>query len=156
MSRPTYETDRDRARARRLVEKTAEEWGLGQPFEMPAFSPYDFALLPVLGSSVLGFAEVKSREYHSEAFPTYFVGLDKWTSLLTLAEATRLPTILLLGFNDGARFLDVSAPGVPTLATFATGGRFDRADPADATVVAHLPREAFRHPRDSNPFASRE
>lgn len=155
MSRPTYETDRDRARARRLVEKTAEEWGLGQPFEMPPFAAYDFALLPVLGSRVSGFAEVKAREYHSQAFETYFVGLDKWTSLVQLADATGLPVILLLGFTDGARFIDLSRPEA-RLATFETGGRSDRGDPADATVVAHIRRDLFRHPRDLNPFGERQ
>lgn len=151
MSRPTYETDRDRARARRLIERTAEEWGLGKPFEMPAFAPYDFALSPILGNKVIGFAEVKSREYHSGAFETYFVGLDKWSSLVQLAEATSLPTILLLGFSDGARFIDLSLPE-SRLVSFETGGRFDRNDPADATVVAHMRRELFRHPKELNPF----
>jgi hypothetical protein len=151
MSRPTYETERDRYRARRLADKTAEQWGLGQPFEMPPFAPYDFALVPIIGTEVAGFLEVKSREYHSGAFETYFVGLDKWQGLRELNAATGLPAILLFGFTDGARFLEVSSRA-EVVPNFRIGGRADRGDPADATVVAHIPRAAFRHPSESNPF----
>lgn len=152
MMRPRYETEADREAARILAGRLSLVWNLDPPFETPPLLEYDFALRHRNSDRIAGFLEIKRRRYSSKDFEDYLVGMDKFISLSNLAKTTGIPTFLLFAFVDCAKIVQVGTPEIDRQVSFGVGGRKDRDDPFDFTIVARIPARLFKRPTDSNPF----
>lgn len=154
--RPRYETELDRDIARSLAGRLSLVWNLDPPFETPPLLEYDFALKKRGSTRVAGFLEIKSRRYFSTDFDDYLIGADKFSSLVQLSRTTGLPAFLLFSFKDCAKIIEIGSREVSQEVGFEIGGRKDREDPCDFTIVAKIPARLFCRPTDFNPFESEQ
>ena len=132
MKRPTYETDTDITRERRVANVFATFAGV-QIFKLPKFYPMDFAG-EAPNKKIKLWAEIKTRTYTSESLDRmggYMFSLKRYMEYERLASFSGIPAFIVLGLPDGVFYkrLFVMEDMRPLDVKF--GGRTDRSDPDD-------------------------
>ena len=135
MTRPMYESQRDRDNEQRVIDLMKERRGLVLR-KMPISYRLDFMIMK--DHEVLGFAELKSRNVPSTAYDTLLISLGKVAAANLLWRTSELPCYLIALFTDRCGVIDFRAPH-----ELGLGGRVDRGDPADVEPVAHYPMSRF-------------
>ncbi len=140
--RPFYETDAHRDVERAMVAQLAEHWRC-RAVALPRAYPVDYALANV--SRTRAFVECKDRaRYDWDALERgggVFLSAHKWATARALAEATRLPVVLLVRTREGLWYHrpdDWSHDGV-----LVDGGRTDRGDWQDTEPCVLLRQARF-------------
>ena len=132
--RPKYETPGDLANERHVAGVMD---GLGYGLEkLPMQYRLDFAIFK--DGDCLGFAEVKTRSFEMNKYPTVMISLSKVMTAKVITETTGLPCYLIVKYSDVISRLDFSDPY-----ELRMGGRADRSDPQDRDICAFYPVERF-------------
>lgn len=134
MSRPKYETAADLTNEQHVAGVMD---GLGYGLEkLPVQYRLDFAIFK--DGRCLGFAEVKTRTFEMNKYPTVMISLSKVMAAKSLSDTTGLPCYLIVKYTDVIARLDFSDPY-----ELRMGGRVDRGDPQDRDICAFYPKERF-------------
>jgi hypothetical protein len=130
--RPLYESAENRAAQEALVTVLCDRWKCGH-ITMPQLSVADFLLHR--DPYPKAWVEVKQRSNAMNAYVSYMLSFAKWKALRALSSATKLPAFLLIGFTNGAAFIEVDDSNH----TIDRGGRVDRGDPLDLEGCIYIP-----------------
>jgi hypothetical protein len=145
MSRPIYESDKDRKNESELAERVSELWGV-EAKANPRQYPIDYTFLNEQGK-VEGFAEIKVRTHKCGTFSTYILSAMKLANAKMLMTATGKDVILIVKWSCGSiGFLDLSTP--PD--SIEWGGRNDRNDSQDQEPVVHWNLNHFQFATGGN------
>lgn len=137
MSRPTYETRRDRLRETGVLDAVCAKWNCTWE-KLPMHYYLDAAL--IREGSVMAVAEVKCRKLafanvHSE----YLISAHKYRELV-LWESTGKEALLIVKFTDCIAYHKALAFCPP----MSWGGRRDRNDPQDMEMMVKIPKDSFK------------
>lgn len=136
---PMYETAADLANQAELLNRVGAKWEC-QWRSTPKAYAFD-AVLTRRGR-VAAFAEVKCRNVTSDKYPTYILSAHKWRDLVSFSKATKVPTLLLIGYSDGVvRWLAVDGE-VPF--KVIVGGRKDRGDEQGVEPMVEIENSEFK------------
>jgi hypothetical protein len=132
MSRPIYETDKDRANQSSMIPLIETIWGM-EVKELERLVPFDFEL-----GNRQAFVEYKRRNITRSQYPTIMLSMKK------LAHAKAVwptPVYFLVQWNDGTGWVQLRSE----FAKDARLGGRTRAtrDQGDIETVAHIPTELF-------------
>lgn len=134
MSRPKYETAADLTNEQHVVGVMD---GLGYGLEkLPIQYRLDFAIFK--DGDCLGFAEVKTRTFEMNKYPTVMISLSKVVAAKAITETTGLPCYLIVKYTDVIARLDFASSH-----QLRMGGRADRGDPQDRDICAFYPITRF-------------
>lgn len=140
MSRPTYETERDRSNERDVIKQAGHRWPGIRVTKLPRFYPVDYWASQPPGGALV---EIKCRNYDSAALDRMgglIIGLGKWSAAYAMSRVARRPLILWLRTTDGywhhstENFLH---DGI------AISGREDRGDTEDREPCIKLCMDRF-------------
>jgi len=142
MSRPIYETEKDRQAEMEIAhEFVRAKWNC-EVLKNPIQYRVDFALLrpPLL---VFAWAEIKTRGHAKGHFPTFLLSLEKVIRAKELARETGKPAFLIVKWTDHVGWMDfqeIRADEWP----IEIGGRSDRGDPQDLEPCVMIPIRFFK------------
>lgn len=135
MTRTKYETDRDRAKERAVLEILARKWGVEYVIAAD-FSPYDATLKKrgVLMAAV----EIKIRSHFFATYPSLLISKRKVDKLVDICQPRYRP-LLVVSLLD--RMMGIELEKDAYLA--ALGGRTDRGDDKDLEMCYEIPTRLF-------------
>lgn len=139
MGRPKYETDRDRAAEKSVLEILARKWGVEYVIA-PDFSPYDATLTKrgVLMAAV----EIKCRAHYFATYDSLLISKRKVDRLIEICQPRYRP-LLVVSLLD--RIVGIELDGnYPT----ELGGRTDRGDDKDLEICYKIPIQRFNKIED--------
>tara|TARA_B110000444_G_scaffold239436_1_gene253853 strand:- start:7443 stop:7895 length:453 start_codon:yes stop_codon:yes gene_type:complete len=94
---------------------------------------------------IVALVEIKVRNFKHDAFPSYFVGIRKFTHGVNYYNATGIPFILGFAWADGVDTFYKYNPKDRDLFVFTHSGRTkQQRDNQDISPVIHIPRELFK------------
>lgn len=133
---PIYETDEDIANELRVMNAIAERYNV----EVVKCPPkYEFDAMIVKDGSIDSMIEFKRRSVASTTYPTAIIGLNKALHAHNFRQATGIPCNLVVEWTDMIGMVNIK-----TFSRVSLGGRTDRNDPNDVTLVVHYPIEHFK------------
>lgn len=103
---PLYCADADISHEREVACQIEKAWGC----ELHAFGklcPVDY--YAVRDGRFVGVVEIKSRSHSSDKYPTVFINVRKWLSLMLCHTAMGCPAVYVVKFTDVIRWIDVNA-----------------------------------------------
>jgi hypothetical protein len=137
--RRTYETESTLHSESQVARRLEKAWDcslrkLTVPYRI------DFALEK--DDLIQAWLEVKCRNYPSHRYPTLMISVLKWETGILHAQATGLPFIIAIEFNDCIKFYKYSNEHK---VAFKWGGRTKTTrDQSDIEPVVHIPMELFK------------
>lgn len=94
---------------------------------------------------IVAFVEIKVRHFKHNQFPTYFIGIRKWTAGINYFNATGIPFIIGMAWNDGVDTFYKYDPDDKDKFIFEHSGRTkQQRDNQDISPVIKIPRELFK------------
>ena len=144
MKRPTYETDSDITREKRVADTFATFSGLSL-CKLPKFYPMDFAGVAP-DKKIKLWAEVKTRTYSKESLDRmggYMFALKRAMEYERLVEFTGIPFFLVLGLPDGVFYKKMFHEAHRRPLDIKFGGRTDRGDSDDMEPMLLFPLSDF-------------
>lgn len=154
--RPVYESARDLSEERRIANVAAKRWNVSV-LKLAKFDCFDWAAYrqhveyqtsgdvcrPIgrPAKEVLSFVEVKRRYCKFDTYPNIILSLAKAERALWRSEATKLPAIFLVGFDDCIAFAQVTRG---QMSQITIEKRADRNDPMDEEPCIHIPMRDFK------------
>jgi hypothetical protein len=135
--RPKYETARDRARERAVLDVLAEKW-ICEYRVADDFASYDAMLFR--DGVLRGLVEIKCREMAMATYPTLHISKAKIDKLIATCTGLNLKPLLVVSLWDRILGLTLDPDGYPV----ENGGRTDRGDPKDLEPVYAIPWPAFK------------
>ena len=135
--RPTYETQEDRDKEKAVFSALAKELRC-VCITPPKLSRIDRLLCDKKGN-LKAVVELKIRTNAHDKYPTYMLSAAKYKSMLTLAEAMKVPALLLVEYTDKVRVVTLK-----DTYEFGIGGRTDRDDALDMEQCIYIPITDFR------------
>jgi len=97
-SRPTYETAEDTENERKVIRRVAEKLGLSAA-KAPKFYPFDYSL--VSGKKIVGFYEVKCRNYPIHKIDPVKISVHKVCQIVQMSQLSGVPAHLVVACEDG-------------------------------------------------------
>lgn len=149
--RPRYSNRQTRLAEERFAAAIAERLGCEVELSTDPYRTIDARLLR--GDSVFGYAELKVRQYRSDAFETYLIGATKLDALARLGQSEAVKALLAVRWRDVDGLCEVDADhGLEP----QMGGRKDRGDAQDREPCYFIPITQFQtwdRPDPSNAMA---
>jgi hypothetical protein len=143
MSRPIYETEKDRQAEMEIAQEFVRAKWDCDIFKNPIQYRVDFALLKP-GNVVFAWAEIKTRpKYRKGDFSTYLLSLEKVIRGKELARETGKPAFLIVQWTDALGWMDFEDIR-PDEWVIEIGGRSDRGDPQDQEPCLMIPIRFFK------------
>lgn len=99
MSRPTYETAEHLENERNAIEQVEACWGVVCK-KTPQYYKIDYTVISPSGF-VVGWAEVRGKNFARENFKTFFTSLEKAMTLVRYEALTKMPALLVIAWTDG-------------------------------------------------------
>lgn len=103
--RDAFADEADRANEEEVRAAVEAAWNVDLKRYGGHFDAIDF--YAVRAGKIAAHVEIKSRSHASGKFPTVFLNQRKWHSLLMTWLYTGLPSIFVVRFTDGIRWIDV-------------------------------------------------
>lgn len=139
MTRPTYETEEDRARED-AVSLGLAMWSNAEIRETPKYYPYDRVALR--DGKVVALIEIKCRKARKDAYRSLMISAHKVLDLRRNAVDMGVPGLLAVSWICGAvGIIDVTKVDPER---FTVKGRTDRGDSDDVEPVAELAISDFK------------
>ena len=135
--RPTYETQEDRDKEKAVFSALAKELRC-VCITPPKLSRIDRLLCDKKGN-LKAVVELKIRTNAHDKYPTYMLSAAKYKSMLAIAEAMKVPALLLVEYTDKVRVVTLK-----DTYEFGIGGRTDRDDALDMEQCIYIPITDFR------------
>lgn len=139
MSRPLYETNKDRLAEARVAKRVADKWSC-KPVKLRPTYVVDYALLQ--GDVCKAFMEIKCRNYSMQQMYDmggFMLSLDKWCKGNELAKAGGTSFVIVVDAVGGIYWYSgTDHDGL------SFGGRTDRDDPQDVEPVVLLKAARFK------------
>lgn len=133
-----YQTPDDKVDERRIAQQLAQRWRC-EAIEFPELSPIDFYFRR--GPKLCALAEIKRKRRTFAQYPTLFLDVLKFWSLLSAAIAFGAPGLFVVECTDGLYVAHVSACiGL----TVSVVGRRDRENPQDVRPTIAVPLKLFK------------
>ena len=104
--RPTYETEADRERERRVLDQLARQWRCGF-CQFPVYSAIDGLFLGRGGARAA--ASVVCRTCSSAQYPTLIIGQEKVDRARAAAELLKVKLFLAIRWTDALGWLSILA-----------------------------------------------
>lgn len=145
MTRPLYESAKDRSNEQACVEEFSNRFGFSYA-KLPYYKHIDYLLYNAKTKRARAWVEVKVRSHSYGRFPTLLISSLKWSEGLKLSQTTGIPFWILIRWDDGlygytARMEDVSSGRV----WLEYGGRTVLTrDEGDIEPVIHIPIGCFK------------
>jgi hypothetical protein len=139
--RKVYETPEHRAAERIFAKDIARKWRLKYR-RAPSMAKYDYDFLNRNGDVVVR-VEMKVRDCTFDYYDTILVSGDKLINAADAAQEMGLLHILAVRYKDRDVYCNVNTILVRQ-SRFKLGGRYDRDDPLDETIVALIPKDNFK------------
>jgi hypothetical protein len=136
--RPVYENAESLAEERRFASAIEERWNC-RLRKQPRHFILDFAV--ERDGVIVGFAEIKCRNYRSDAFRDYMISLSKIARAREIKRVTGLDTALCVRFTNADLMRKITDDRTVSV---GMGGRKDRGDPEDIETVAMIPLREFK------------
>lgn len=94
---------------------------------------------------IKAFVEIKVRHFNHNQFPTYFIGIRKWTAGVNYFITTGIPFIIAMAWKDGVDTYYKYDYNDRGKWKFDHSGRTKQQwDNQDVSPVVHIPRELFK------------
>lgn len=135
VNRPLYENDQNRADEQRIADVVGRMTRCTFN-KMPMSYRLDYAA--VRDMEIIGWAEIKKRNYEFRKYSDFIISLGKYTAALHLSEDTNLPSRFYIQFGKG---IYKHIPVFPIVTRW--GGRADRNDPQDMEPMAVIDWDCF-------------
>jgi hypothetical protein len=133
-----YQTDEHKAHERRVAQQLAERWHC-EAIEFPELSPIDWYLRR--GPKLVALVEIKRKGRTFAQYPSVFLDVLKYWSLLSGAIAFGAPGLFVVDCTDGLYYAHVSACiGLRV----SVVGRRDRDNPQDVRPTIAVPLKLFK------------
>lgn len=129
--RQIYETDSSLEAERKIVQDLCDKWKVNCA-KLPISYNVDYCLLN--DGKLRAWLEVKCRYCTSVEYPTYFISAKKIFNGLQMSEASGVPFILAVRWEDKLGFIRVLKGSYK----IKIGGRKDRNDWQDVEPMAHF------------------
>jgi len=139
--RKVYETPLHRVAERNFARDIAHRWRL-RPKRAPMLARYDYDFLNERGEVIVR-VEMKVRDCTFDYYDSVLVSGDKIINAAEAARETGTVHILAIRYIDGDVYCNINTLLV-RVSNFKRGGRYDRGDPLDETMVALIPKENFK------------
>jgi hypothetical protein len=140
MSRPTYETEKDREKEQEVVKAIWKARGW-KAYSTPTLSCVDLVItLP--DGSVRCFGEVRTRNIEYGKYEDVMFSAKKMKTIIELSKLTHLPTYLILNLIDGIFIMN--CPDSMNAINVKRSGSTRRNDPMDIEENCHLPWGQFK------------
>lgn len=141
MSRPRYETQRNRDAERQVIDVFAEAYSYRCQRQEDRRRANYFCYR---GDTLKLIAEVKCRTNDRYEYPTVMIPLAKWNAGCRLSEKYGVPYALIIAWND---FIGALTNRKESYDRLGRGGRTDRGDPHDMEKMVYFDVEKFRRLR---------
>jgi hypothetical protein len=99
-----YETSKDRKREKEIATILEKEWKC-QFKKYPNLSEVDFYV--TRDDKIIGFCEIKCRNYHRDKLPTVYMSFRKWIALTLTWVNLNVPAYFVVAFMDYIGIIDV-------------------------------------------------
>lgn len=134
--RPIYESGKDRARERQVIDKLLKPGQKAHKLKME--NRLDFAVVDQ-SNTVVALVEVKCRTNKMRAYPSYMLDIPKVMAARQLSEACNCPAFLFVQWADALGYISFGSPF-----QVGFGGRTDRSDSQDVGLMAYFDIDMFR------------
>lgn len=131
-----YETQEDRDNEERIIKAISERYNISIVMCPPQ---YQFDAVVIKNGEVDTMLEIKTRTISSKTYPTAIIGLNKVLHAHNIKAATNISCNLIVEWDDMVGMIDIRRFSKVTV-----GGRSDRGDPRDNSLVAHYPIKHFK------------
>ena len=138
MTRPTYETERDRAAEAAVAALCEHTWPVAAA-RCPRRYPCDYVLYSRRTGRARALLEIKRRKHALSDYDDLILSASKVVELCTFAEFFNVSAVLVVDF-DGAVAFTILRRGRYAL---RQGGRTDRGDEQDVEPVCAIPTADF-------------
>ena len=136
---PLYETAEDRLQEDDVSDKLQSAWHL-DVWSLPLYATTGDLLLGKDGM-LRAICEVKRRYNALDKYETYIISRSKLERISAMAAALNTKGLLVVQFDDVLVWHDAAS----ALAYEARwGGRYDREDPNDLEIMAHIPIDSLK------------
>ena len=136
MARQLYETKEDLGRETSAKERLERRWDVVLN-KLPI--KYGADWMAFRDGHPVAVVEYKNRPHDHDRFDTYMLSLHKYMAMLSVAEASFVPAVLLVEFVDGLYWAKLGECSVET----RWGGRTDRGDSEDSAPCQFIPMSCF-------------
>lgn len=142
MSRPTYETKDHLENERRAIEHVEAVWGV-QCRKTPKYYKIDYTVTAP-NDRVVGWAEVRGKNFERYRFSTFFTSLEKAMTLVRYEALTAKPAVVIVAWKDGIYCYRFTVNDTRTQAITWDGRTTNsRGDDQDIEPVIHIPVRNF-------------
>jgi hypothetical protein len=135
--RPMYEKEEDRAKEHAVFSALAKKLNC-VCITTPKLSRIDRLICTKKGT-LSAIVELKTRTNAHDKYPTYMLSAAKYKEMLALANALKVPALLLVEYTDKVRVVTLK-----DTYEFGIGGRTDRDDALDIEQCIYIPITDFR------------
>ena len=135
--RPMYEKEEDRAKEQAVFSALAKKLNC-VCITTPKLSRIDRLICTKKGT-LSAIVELKTRTNAHDKYPTYMLSAAKYKEMLALANALKVPALLLVKYTDKTRMVHLRDEY-----QFGLGGRIDRGDALDMEQCIYIPIEDFK------------
>jgi hypothetical protein len=141
--RPEYEREEHRAsetEARLLIEKAH---GV-RLHKSPRYYHIDYFVTPLKTDSVIGWVEIRGKQFARHSFPTFYTSIEKFISVGRMAHTTAKPAYIVAKWSDESGVYKVNWQDARRF-NIRLGGRTanSRGDAQDIEPVIHIPTTEF-------------
>ena len=149
MSRPIYETKKDRKRQQIIADYIMTHINGCVMINQPKLSPNDYVVYNIKSieeidtADPVAYVEIKTR---FESYPSLLFSQRKWNTNLKIAESLNVPAYLIVAWPVKTEWEILITRIVPlneVIYPIGTGGRTDRNDPHDIESCVYIPRSVF-------------
>lgn len=141
--RPEYEREEHRAsetEVKLLIEKAH---GV-RLHKSPRYYQIDYFVTPLKTDSVIGWVEIRGKQFARHSFPTFYTSIEKLISVGRMAHMTAKPAYIVAKWSDEAGVYKVDWKDARRF-NIRLGGRTanSRGDAQDIEPVIHIPTTEF-------------
>jgi hypothetical protein len=142
MSRPTYETKDHLAAEQRAIEQVEYVWGV-RCLKTPKYYKIDYTVAAP-DNKVVGWAEVRGKNFERFRFNTFFTSLEKAMTLVRFEALTSKPAVVIVAWKDGVYCYRFTVNDTRTRDITWDGRTTNsRGDDQDIEPVIHIPVRCF-------------
>jgi hypothetical protein len=135
---PLFANDCDKSSEREVVELLEAKWGC-EIKQFGKLCPIDFYALR--DGRLVGVMELKSRTHAANKFPTVFLNVRKWISLVMAQQGLGVPALFVVKFSDQIMYQHISA--IDASAVRMGGTKEKVKSHTDVEPVIHVPIDSM-------------
>lgn len=141
--RPEYEREEHRqaeSEVKALIELTHSV----KLHKSPRYYHIDYFVTPAKTDEVIGWVEIRGKQFASHSFPTFYTSIEKFISVGRMAHMTGKPAYIVAKWTNETGVYKVKWDDARRF-KIRLGGRTSnsRGDAQDIEPVIHIPREEF-------------